>query len=377
MPQKLAILLDSNAGAPLHPFVKKALFAFLNADESIANPASVHSLGRSAADYIAETEKGILKTFNASPSEWSVVFTSGGTESNQLAIRSAFDSLSSTGARAWAFSEIEHSCVLNMQEEMSKRGARYLKVRPSSFGEIPADAQEWKEASLISVIGVGNETGIQQPSITSHIQSAHSFIKKPIFHMDFVAGWGKAVLDLSQPDSPDFVAIAGHKLGGLPGSGAILHRKRIRVIREGTPNFIGIVGLRALTENWTAITEEYLNLKILRDRFEFELMHRFPKVIITGQNRERVLNVSHFYFPNLNRNLSLVTGLDIRGFAVSSGSACASQVPAPSHVLLAMGLDPIDARNALRVSLHPGNTWSDLEGLLNALSEIFRRYEER
>jgi cysteine desulfurase len=356
--------------------VKRALFAFLESAGLHGNAASLHSYGRDAAALIAEAEAAVLRTFRASPREWAVTFTGSGTEANQLAVRSALLP-SSAGESEWAVSAIEHSCVLDLLPEMAKAGIRIQSLKPNAEGEVRSLLSFSEKTKLISLIGVGNETGIFQWGITSHILSTKTLPikKRPSLHIDHAAGWGKAELDLSAAFAPDLVAIAGHKLGGLAGSGALIHRRSIPVVRPGTPNLAGIVGLKAIADSWPEFTAELLGLRSLRDRFERDLRERFPFVRIVGETLSRSPNVSNFYFPDLGKDLSLVAGLDLRGFAVSAGSACASQTPEPSHVLLAMGVPELDARNALRVSLHPGNTADELSGLLGALGAILKHHE--
>jgi cysteine desulfurase len=247
-----------------------------------------------------------------------------------------------------------------------------------------------EEATLVSVMGVNNETGLIQPSpfLTSHIQSKKPSPRNTVqaLHSDQVAGWGKADIDLSNPEAPDLVAIAGHKLGGISGIGALIYRKEIGLepllrgnqqdgLRGGTENLMGIRSLLALAEEWNRIREEIEALRPLRDEFESGLRARFPKATVTGAEQPRAPHLSHFVFRGYPKALPLVAQLDLRGFAVSSGSACASAVPEPSHVLLALGLPKTDAVNALRVSLYPGTTREDLTGLLDALESILKRYE--
>jgi cysteine desulfurase len=138
---------------------------------------------------------------------------------------------------------------------------------------------------------------------------------------------------------------------------------------------MGIRSLLAIAEGWTQIREEFESLRVLRDDFETRLCARFPNVSITGAGQPRAPHLSHFVFRGYPKALPLVAQLDLRGFAVSSGSACASAIPEPSHVLLALGLPKTDALNALRVSLHPGTRREDLTGLLDALESILKRYE--
>ncbi len=377
MPARSATLLDSNAGAPLHLAVKQALSAFLGSELSTGNPASLHAYGRAAADRIARAELAVLKTVRASPAEWKATFTASGSEANQLAIRSVLLATEGEAAsRVWAVSAVEHACVLELVPEMKRAGVEVRSLAPSASGVVERFDAAFG-ARLISVIGLGNETGILQLPVTSHILRPvrSTPTERPLLHVDYVAGWGKADLDLSAADAPDLVAIAGHKLGAPAGIGALIHRRSIPVDRSGTPNLLGIVALEALAESWTDVVAEIARLASLRDEFEADLRKRFPSIVIAGEDVRRAPNVSHFHFPGLRKNLSLVTALDLCGFAVSAGSACASGAPEPSHVLLAMGLSELDAHNAVRVSLHPGNTRSELLAFAGALAEILKRHE--
>jgi cysteine desulfurase len=260
---------------------------------------------------------------------------------------------------------------------MTKRGEEIELLPTTRQGEVRGIETLSEKTKLLSVIGVGNETGIVHHQLTSHILSTlfPSPKERPLWHTDFVAGWGRVDLDLSLPNSPDLVAIAGQKLGGLSGVGGLVHRRSIAVDRPGTPNLIGIHSLLALAKNWADIVSEVEKLRDLRDSFERRLRERFQNIVITGVDLPRTPNVSHFRFPGFKKDLSLVQQLDLKGFALSAGSACASGSPRPSHVLTAMGLSDIDAKNALRMSLHPGICEADLTSFLDALGEILKRYE--
>lgn len=410
--QNHAILLDSNAGAPLHPLVREALFAFLGgATEGavlssnpvyLGNPSSLHAFGRSASASIANAKTALLKTLQASPAEWTVTFTSGGTEANQLAVkgtlsRSLREHTMGKGKRPlWVVSPIEHACVLDLIVPMREAGVTVQIAEVRADGEVVLNDEQRSGATLISVIGINNETGRIQPFVqatsldyplTSHILSrSQSPEHKPLLHTDFVAGWGKSELNLSTSDAPDFIAIAAHKLGGLPGIGALVHRKRHALdaqmlgsaqggLRGGTENLVGILTLQVLAENFEKIRGGISALSALRDAFETELLARIPSAVITGRTSARAPHLSHFSFPGLKRAYSLVQQLDVRGFALSSGSACQSHAVEPSHVLMAMGFAKIDALNAIRMSLHSGNTWKELTVLLDALQSISKRFE--
>lgn len=404
--QNHAILLDSNAGAPLHPLVREALFAFLGSDSALpvylGNPSSQHAFGRAASGAIASAKTALLKTFQADSSDWAVTFTSGGTEANQLAVKGTLSralrefGMGKAKRPLWVVSPTEHACVLDLITPMREQGVIVQIAELRSDGEVTLSPQQKSEATLISVIGINNETGRIQPfiqaeplpsTLTSHILSAHdSPVNKTQLHTDFVAGWGKAELNLSTSDAPDLVAITAHKLGGLPGVGALIHRKRHALdaqmlgsaqggLRGGTENLVGILTFQVLAENWTKVREDISALTGMRDRFETELLSRIPSAVITGKGFPRTPHLSHFSFPGLKRAYSLVQQLDVRGYALSSGSACQSHVVEPSHVLIAMGFTKNDALNSIRMSLHPGNTWEELRSLLDALQAISKRFE--
>jgi cysteine desulfurase len=359
--------------------VRKALFAFLESDLPAGNPASTHAFGRPSASLIASARASILRTLQANPSEWTVTFTGSGTEANQLAVRSALGPfIEKRIPSVWAVSEVEHACVLDLIPEMKRAGVEVRSLKPNAAGKVN-EFEAARGANLLSVIGVGNETGIHHHSLTSHILCAEFTTPnaRPLVHVDLVAGWGKVALDLSASGAPDFVAIAGHKLGGLAGTGALIHRRSLPVVREGTPNLAGIVALKTISDQWSEVVGEIARLAPLRDAFETELRIRLPRAVITGDGLPRAPNVSHFYFPGFEKDLSLVSLLDSRGFAVSAGSACAAGAPDPSHVLLAMGIPRVDARNAIRLSLHPGNTTEELREFLEALASIVKRHEAR
>ncbi len=401
MRQKSATLLDSNAGAPLHPFVVEALRVFLPAEKAerprfLGNPSSIHSFGRDAASEIEAARLAILKTLGASPEEWQVTFTSGGSEANQLAVMGTFGralrdyrrggaSNSPDPRPKWVVSGVEHSCVRVLVEPLRREGVEIVVLPTRPDGEPDLRIEALEGATLVSILGVGNETGIFHHYQTSHILSAENVSQnRPSYHTDFVAGWGKGDLDLSTSPEIDFVSIAAQKLGGLTGCGALIHRRSLSLepqilgnqqsgLRGGTENLFGILSLRALAERWAEVRVEIDGLSGLRDRFETELRRRFPRVVVTGGGRPRAPHLSHFFLPGFSKDLSLVPQLDLQGFALSSGSACASRTVEPSEVLLAMGVKRIDALNALRVSLYPGNRWEELESFLDALEKIVAR----
>jgi len=359
--------LDSNSGAPLHPKVIEALLFYLRAElPLLPNPSSVHAHGRSARKIVDDAKLAILNSMGASPKGWDVTFCSSGTDANQTAIRSALEPSLERGERVhWITTPLEHSCVRLMIEWVRKRGGdvSLLPVTPS--GEADLDALPGLirpgETRLVSLLWTNNETGI-----TSHIPSALracSAMNVPL-HVDAVATWGKSRIDLGV-EPVDFVAVSGHKVGALSGTGVVVARKNAFIAnpfagthqggkRGGTENVIGIVALGAAAATIPEQIEEEARLQGIREELEAWIKREIPEAHINGASASR--RTGHLLSLTLRgfqKDLSLVNQLDLAGFSVSSGSACSSGLPEPSVIMLALGHSRIDALNTVRISLHP------------------------
>lgn len=367
--------LDSNSGAPLHPQVVEALLSYLQAElPLLANPSSVHSHGRGARKIVDDARHAVLKSMNANPKEWDATFCSSGTDANQTAIRTVLEPHFERGERVhWITTPLEHSCVRLMIDWVKKRGGSVslLPVEPTGearLAEIPKLIRPG-ETRLVSLLWTNNETGV-----TSHIPSARAFCAQaglPL-HVDAVATWGKSPIDLTA-EPIDFVAVSGHKVGALSGTAVVVHRKTAVLSnpfagthqggkRGGTENVIGAIALGAAAATIPEQIAEEQRLKGVREELEAWIKREIPEACINGEGAgdARTGHLLSVTFKGFNRDLSLVNQLDLAGYSVSSGSACASGLPEPSVIMLALGHSRIDALNTIRISLHSSmgaDTW--------------------
>jgi cysteine desulfurase len=378
-----AIYLDANAGAPLHPRVRQELRSLLeDASALFSNPSSTHALGQDARKRIASARERVAHSLGSSVSPDQITFTASGTESNQLAIRSILVPLLESGSRPhWITTPVEHDCTLQMAEWIRARGGEVSLIPVDSCGRpIPSALSELirPETALISVIWVNNETGA--------ISDAASFAaicreRRVPLHLDGAQAWGKIPFDLSTLGA-DLVSFSGHKIGGLPGTGVLYARDGVKVggllrgkqekgRRGGTENSIGIIALGiAASETDPAGYRD--SLAPFRDALEKKILERIPGVIVNGAGAPRVANTLSISFRGLASS-TLVLELDLAGFCVSAGSACASGSPTPSHVLTAMGRSREEALASLRISLPKDAHAADLERFADALIRIVLR----
>lgn len=353
------IYLDHNATSPLRLEVAEAVQATLGA--GLVNPSSVHGSGRKTRRVLDHAREAVAAFLGTSPGE--IIFTSGGTEANQL----AWESFVRAGTRITT-SRVEHSSILGAAEAARQAGAQvtFIGVRPDGS----LDASELETAlgqnlSLLSFHHANNETGILYA--VDEI-AARAKEKETRIHTDAVQSTGKAPVDVDTL-GVDYLSFSGHKLGALPGTGVLYVRKgsplatlweggtQERGRRPGTENVPGAVALGVACELLRAEGDaERARLAVLRDAFEREILARVSAVEITGRTQPRLPNTSHLVFDDLDGE-SLMIAADLEGLDCSTGSACSSGSLTPSHVLLAMGMSETRARGSLRVSLG----WSTTE----------------
>jgi cysteine desulfurase len=356
------VYLDWNATAPLRLLARAAVSAALDV---VGNPSSVHAEGRSARRLIEEARESVAALVGAEPRN--VVFTSGGTEANMLALvpASARDRL--------LVSAIEHPSVL--------AGGRFPaaaveRLPVDADGGIALDALERRLAALggralVSLMLANNETGVVQP-VSQAARLVHA--AGSLLHVDAVQGCGRIPFDINTLE-PDLVTISGHKIGAPKGVGALVRRDasvpfpaplisgggQERGVRAGTENVAAIAGLGvAAAAARASLAADGAHMTALRDRLEAELRAATPEVIIFGAGAERLPNTTLFAVPGMKAETAVIA-FDLEGIAVSSGAACSSGKVQPSHVLAAMGVSPSLARAAVRISLGPTTTESDLE----------------
>jgi cysteine desulfurase len=359
-----AIYMDWNATAPVRPAAQRAVAAALAAP---GNPSSVHGFGRGARRIMEEARASLAALVGARPEN--VVFTSGGTEANALA-------LAARDERRLIVSAIEHESVLK-----PARGAWAGIIRVNADGVIDLDhlralLEQDSQPALVSVMFANNETGVIQP-VAAAAEIAHRF--GALIHCDAVQAAGKLPVDIAAL-GVDFLTVSGHKFGAPQGVGALILAKpsglaplllgggQERSRRAGTENVPAIAGLGAALG---AIADaEAAAVRALRDALEAKLLVLDPALTIFGAKAERLPNTSCFAAAEGKPAETLVMALDLAGIAVSAGSACSSGKVQPSHVVTAMGFDAGLAGRAIRVSLGPTNTAAEIDAFVAAYSRI-------
>jgi len=364
------IYLDANATTPLHPAVLRAMMPAL--EGVFANPSSVHKPGQDARALVDSAREQCAAALRCSPRE--IVFTSGGTESDLLAIRG----LSAEGSRV-VVSAVEHPAVLG-----ACQGREMVRVGVDGAGRLDLAALDraLPGAAVCSILLANNETGVVSPvAEASRLCRRHGV---PL-HVDAVQAAGKMPLPL---DEVDLLSLSAHKIGGPKGAGLLWVRNGValralqtgghqeRGRRSGTENVAGIVGLGVALELATAaLGEEMPRLSALRDRLQ-EAAEKIAGARVAGRDGPRVCNTLNVAFEGCDGE-TLLTALDLAGVAVSTGSACSSGTLEPSPVLLAMGYPESLARAAIRFSLWRGTTAGQIDEVCRALPDVVERCRAR
>ena len=366
------VYFDHNATSPLLEPVREAMMPWLGVP---ANASSRHYYGRNAKTALQEAREQVAQTVGAHPSQ--IVFTSGGTEANNLAIQGICAGLTPGNI---AISAIEHPAVSRPTMAMKSRGWRVSRIAPDSQGVITVDQLEATlstPTALVSIMQANNETGVIQ-DIATLAETSHRH--GALLHTDAVQALGKMPLDFNQL-GVNAMTLSGHKIGGPQGVGALVIDKRLDIhpliygggqekgLRSGTENLSAIVGFGLACE---LVNREFATLRSLRDFLEKGVTELGG--VIFGHATKRLPNTSFFAFPDIDGE-TLVMALDRNGFAVASGSACSSDSSEPSPVLIAMGVDPALAQGAVRVSLGHGNTLTEINQFLTALRASLARLQ--
>lgn len=368
---------DHAATTPLDPRVLAEMQPYFS--ERFGNPASVHRYGQEAHVAVEAARQEVASLLGARPEE--VVFTSGGTEANNMAILGVMLAQREQGRTHLMVSAVEHPSVLEPARFWSRRLGLELTVLPvDRYGRVdPEDVRRGLRPTtgLVSVMWANNEVGTLQPikALARLCQEAGV----PL-HVDAVQAAGYVAIDLSRVPVA-LLSLSGHKLYGPKGIGALVVRQGTPFApllhgggqehgwRSGTLNVPGIVGLAAALR--LARQEQQARIahvRPLRDRLLQELPERIPDLLVTGHPTERLPNHASFVVPGV-RAQTLLALLDAAGFACSSGSACKVGTPQPSHVLLAMGYDRDQALAGLRITLGRDNTVEEIEAFLDALPQ--------
>jgi cysteine desulfurase len=412
------IYMDANATTPLLPEVFEAMRPYWM--EHYGNASSIHQQGQQARGAVEQARSAVARFLHCLNSE--IVFTSGGTESDNLAL---FGVLSNQTAPTHLITTtIEHHAVLHAAESLAKNNVgalspsvqvTFLECTPQGLIEPAAlKAALRPNTKLVSIMYANNETGVIQP-IAELAAIAHE--AGALFHTDAVQASGKLPLDLSA-DGPlkhvDLLTLSGHKIYAPKGIGVLFVRRNVRLApmlhggtherqrRAGTENVACIVGLGKAAElatTWLSQESEYTpgapsfassakdgmqevrtastptELAALRDRFEQTIVTQIEDTGVNGGSAPRVSNTSNLYFDHLEAE-ALVIALDLKGLSVSGGSACQSGAAEPSHVLTAMGLSPARARASIRFSLSRLTTAEEIDEALKIIPTAVARLRE-
>jgi cysteine desulfurase len=376
------IYLDSNATTPMRPEVSASMIPLFSGD--FGNPSSIHWFGQQAKSLLDEARQQVARLINAESSE--IVFLSGGTEADNLAIRGIAESQKSKG-RHIITSKIEHHAVLHTCKDLEKQGweVTWLNVSPDGLVD-PEDVRRAirTDTVLITIMHANNEIGSIQPIEEIGAIAAQADV---YFHSDGVQSTGKIPVDVRKLQV-DLYSISAHKIHGPKGVGALYVRKGTalkplmtgggheRNRRSGTENVAGIVGFgRAAQLAREGLESETEHMRQMRDRLESGLKARIPSIHINAEKAPRLPNTSNI-MVDFAEGEGLVISLDLKGVAVSTGSACSSGSLEPSHVLTAIGKTPDEAHGSLRFSLNAMNTVEDVDYVLEILPGIVERLRE-
>ncbi|MHB9029202.1 MAG: cysteine desulfurase family protein [Candidatus Latescibacterota bacterium] len=370
---------DHNATTPVRPEVVEAMLPYLT--ERFGNASSIHSFGREAREALEESRRKIAGFLNARPGEF--YFTGCGTESDNIALAGVLQS-AREGKNALVTTAIEHSAIINTGKVLEERGFKVTFVGVDHRGVVDLDALRkavGPETALVSVMQANNETGVLQP-IHEAARIAHE--RGALFHTDAVQSAGKVPIDVVETGI-DLLTMSAHKLNALKGVGGIYIRKEIPItplmygghhehgIRPGTENVPGAVGFARAVELAVAhMKDEARKLSALRDRLEKSILDRIPDVVVNGFGASRLANTTNISFPGVDGE-ALLMSLDLAGVALSTGSACTIGEVEPSHVLLAMGVNPRTATSSLRFSMGWGTTGEGIDHIIEALPPIVER----
>ncbi len=377
----MSIYLDYNSTTPADPRVLAAMMPYLA--ENYGNANSIHSAGQRARAAVDAARQSVADLLGAKSSE--IVFTCGGTESDNLAIFGIVNPCDQSRKHV-VTTAIEHHAVLNAAQALEKQGVDVTYVSVSRDGMVdPEDIREAirPETILVSVMLTNNELGTIQPIEEIGRVAAEEDV---YFHCDAVQAAGKLSIDV-QGLGVDLLSISGHKLYAAKGVGALFvrngtelgpiffggHHERDR--RPGTENVPGIVGLGKAAELvMENIQADATRITALRDRFEAALLRALPGVKVNGSVSHRVPNTCNLSFAAAGGE-ALVIALDLQGVMCSSGAACSSGAVEPSHVLTAIGLSPEQARSSLRFSLGRPTTTEEIDEAIRIIRPVVERLQ--
>jgi cysteine desulfurase len=373
------IYFDHSATTPVHPEVVATMMEYLT--DKFGNPSSVHSFGRETRKAVDEARTKVADLIGAEPNE--IFFTSGGTESDNLALKGVAYANRKKGNHIIT-SAIEHHAILHTCEYLAKQGFQITYLPVDQYGVVSVDDVKnaiTDQTILISIMFANNEVGTIQP-IREIGKLARE--KKIFFHTDATQTVGHWPINVKE-DNIDLLTMAGHKFNAPKGVGALYARRGVRLeslqqggahernVRAGTENVPGIVALGKAAEIAKRdMNQQIAHLQGLRDKLISRVLETIPYTQLNGHPSQRMPGSANFSFHFIEGE-SLLLNLDLKGIAASSGSACTSGSLDPSHVLLAMGLTHEVAHGSLRITMGLGNTEADVDYCLEVLPEIVAR----
>lgn len=373
------IYFDHSATTPVHPEVAAAMMEYMT--EKFGNPSSVHLFGRETRKAVDEARAKIADLIDAETNE--IFFTSGGTESDNLALKGVAYANRKKGNHIIT-SAIEHHAILHTCDYLAKQGFVITYLPVDKYGMVSVEDVRnaiTDQTILISIMYANNEVGTIQP-IREIGQLARE--KKVFFHTDATQAVGNYPISVKE-DNIDLLTMSGHKFNAPKGVGALYVRRGVRIeavqhggghernMRAGTENVPGIVALgKAAEVAKRTMGEKILHLQKLRDRLISQVLEKIPFTQLNGHPTQRMPGSANFSFHFIEGE-SLLLNLDLKGIAASSGSACTSGSLDPSHVLLAMGLTHEVAHGSLRITMGLGNTEEDIDFCLEVLPQIVER----
>ncbi|NQS75381.1 MAG: cysteine desulfurase NifS [Peptococcaceae bacterium] len=378
-----SIYFDHSGTTPVHPAVAEEMYRYITGD-SFGNPSSIHKYGLRIREDLTEARKKVAQALGADVDE--IVFTSGGTESDNMAIQGAAQVNKNKGNHIIT-SAVEHHAVLNTVKALGKTGFDITILPVDQYGMVSIDdvaAAITDKTILITIMHANNEVGTIMP-IAQIGQLAQEC--KIIFHVDAVQSVGKIPVNVDDL-KVDLLSLSGHKINGPKGVGALYIRKgtnwrqtllhggaQERLRRAGTENIPGIMGLAKAIELAMEEREtEGARLIGLRDKLIKGLIS-IGDVKLTGHPRKRLPNHASFLFKYIEGE-SMLLSLDMKGIAASTGSACTTGSLEPSHVLTAMGIPPEEAHGSLRITLGNDNTEDDIDYFLDVIKPIIEKLRE-
>ncbi len=368
----MKVYLDNGATTPIAEEVLETMLPYLK--EKYGNASSLHAWGREAREAVEKAREIIARKLNVSPNE--VIFTSGGTESNNFALKGIAFANKDKGKHIIT-QKTEHPCVLQTCKWLESIGFEVTYLDVDEYGmvspESVANAMR-KDTILVSIMHANNEIGTIQPvEEIAKICKEHEVY----FHTDACQSFTKEPLD-AEKIGVDLITVSSHKIYGPKGVGALIVREGVKITplmhggghefgkRSGTENVPGIVGFGKAVE--IAKEEHVKHMKKLRDMLITQVLNEIHKVKLNGHPEKRLCNNANFTFYGIEGE-ALLMRLDARGIACSTGSACSSHKLQPSHVLLAIGLKPEEAHGSLRLTIGRQNTEEEIEYTIDALKE--------